>query len=168
MPIITETPRLVIRNFRPDEEDAYIAMLCDTRVNQHLPKRTPDENRKGFKDTLAADAAGAVFTKWTIENKADGDYAGMCLLRAYDNQPGTLEVGYCLTEKYWGQGLATEMVEALIAYAAGYPEIGYIVAVTTPGNTASQKVLEKAGLVNQGHIVRDNEELIFFKLGLNS
>lgn len=166
MPVIKETPRLIIRNFRPEEEDAYIALLSDAQVKEHLPKRTPDENRKGFHDTLAADAEGAIFSKWTIEHKPDGGYVGMCLLRFYDNLPDTLEVGYCMHVKYWGQGLATEMVNALIDYTAGYPDIRVIVAVTTHGNTASQKVLEKAGLARQNNIMRDNEELAFFKINL--
>lgn len=166
MPIITETPRLVIRNFEPEEEDAYIALLSDEQVKEHLPKRTPDENRKGFRDTFIADAEGATFSKWTIEHKPDSGYVGMCLLRPYDNLPDTLEVGYCMHVKYWGRGLATEMVKSLIAYAAAYPEITTIVAVTTHGNIPSQKVLEKAGLVRQDNIMRDNEELAFFKIAV--
>ncbi|QKJ32372.1 GNAT family N-acetyltransferase [Mucilaginibacter mali] len=164
MPIITQTPRLIIRNFQPEEEDAYIALLSDEQVKEHLPKRTPDENRKGFRDTLTADEAGAIFSKWTIEHKPDGGYVGMCLLRNYDNLPDTLEVGYCMHVKYWGQGLATEMVNALITYASAQPEINTIVAVTTHGNIPSQKVLEKAGLVRQDNIIRENEELAFFRV----
>lgn len=163
MPLIAETQRLIIRTFRPDEEDTYLALFSDKRVAEHLPKRTVEENRKIFQDTLKEDAEGAIFSKWAIINKADGDFAGMGLLRTYENEPDKLEVGYCLHVKYWGQGIATELTKALVAYANA-KEIKNIVAVTTAGNTASQVVLEKAGLVKQGNIVRNNEELVFFKM----
>jgi ribosomal-protein-alanine N-acetyltransferase len=163
MPIITETPRLIIRTFHADEEDAYLALFCDEHVAEHLPKRTKEENRKIFQDTIVEDAAGVIFSKWAIVSKTNGEIAGMGLLRPYNNEPDKLEVGYCLHVKYWGQGLATELTKALITYANANG-INTIVAVTTTGNIASQVVLEKAGLVKQGPIVRNNEELVFFKM----
>jgi ribosomal-protein-alanine N-acetyltransferase len=164
MPLIAETPRLIIRHFRPDEEDAYLELFSDPRVNEHLPKRTVEENRKIFRDTIKEDADGAVFSRWAVVNKADGDLIGMGLLRFYNNETDKLETGYGLHVKYWGQGIATELTHALINYAKNHPEITAIVAVTTPGNVASQMVLEKAGLIRQGTIVRNNEELVFYKM----
>jgi ribosomal-protein-alanine N-acetyltransferase len=163
MPPIAITSRLIIRAFQSDEEDAYVHLVEDEQVREHLPIRTTDEHKKSFQDALKENAAGAVFNKWAMINKADGDFIGMCLLRIYNNEPDKLEIGYCLHTKYWGQGIATEMANALIDYALKYPEIKTIVAVTTPGNTASQIVLEKAGLIKQGSIVRNNEELVFFQ-----
>jgi ribosomal-protein-alanine N-acetyltransferase len=165
-PPIIETPRLIIRNFRPDEEAAYLELFGDTRVNLHLPKRTQEENRKIFQDTIKEDAEGAIFTKWAIVNKADNDFIGMCLLRTYNGEDDKLEAGYALHMKYWGQGIATEATKALVNYAAGYPDITAIVAVTTATNIPSGIVLEKAGLVKQGNIVRNNEELTFYKMQL--
>ena len=162
MHLIAETPRLIIRPFRADEEEAYLELFDDKRVNIHLPKRTTDENRKIFLDALKDDADGAVFNKWAVISKTDQGFAGMGLLRIYNNEIDKLEIGYGLHQKYWGIGLATELVNALIAYALKFPQIKNIVAVTTPGNIASMAVLEKAGLIKQGSIVRSNEELIFF------
>jgi ribosomal-protein-alanine N-acetyltransferase len=143
-----------------------LQLFADERVNEHLPVRTAEENRQIFQDILKEDAAGATFSKWAIINKADNGFIGMGLLRTYNNEPDKLEVGYCLHTQYWGSGIATELVNVLITYATSYPEIKTIVAVTTPGNTASQVVLEKAGLVKQGSIVRNNEELVFFQRAL--
>ena len=163
MHLIAETPRLLIRTFRPDEEEAYVQLFADERVNLHLPKRTNDENRQIFSDTLKDDAEGAIFSKWAIINKADNAFIGMGLLRIYNSEADRLEVGYALHQQYWGGGLATELVGALIAFAAKHPAIKSIVAVTTPENQASMAVLEKSGLTKKGSIVRSNEELIFFE-----
>lgn len=161
--MIAETPRIIIRTFQPDEEEAYLRLFGDEQVNEHLPKRTREENRQIFLDTLKEDAKGAIFSNWAVVNKRDQDLIGMGLLRVYNNEPDKLEIGYCLHAKYWGLGIATELVNALMAYAGKHPPIKTIVAVTTKGNTASQDVLKKAGLVKQGDIVRNNETLMFFQ-----
>lgn len=163
MPLLIETPRLIARNFAPDEEDAYVDLFADPEVNKHLASRTDDENRRIFRDTMIADEAGAPFTKCALISKAGNTFIGMGLLRLFNDEAGQIEVGYALHKNYWGQGLATEITRALVEYAAKQPGVTSIVAVTTPANIASQSVLEKAGLINQGSIVRDNVELTFFK-----
>lgn len=166
MPVIAETLRVIVRNFYSDEEIAFLDLFSDKQVAKHLPRRSREENCKAFQDTLKEDAEGAVFSRWAIINKANNELAGMCLLMQYNDEPDKLEIGYCLHVKYWGQGIATSVVQELINYAARHPGITNIVAVTTPGNIASQVVLQKCGLVKQGTIVRNNEELIFFKMQL--
>jgi len=168
MPLLIETPRLIIRTFNPDEGDAYAALFSDPEVNEHLPKRTEEENRKIFRETIDADATGAILSKWAIINKTDGDFIGMGLLRVFNDDSSTLEVGYALHKKYWGQGIGTELTRTLVDFGLKQPGVTTIVAVTTPTNISSQIVLEKAGLINQGSIVRNNEELAFFKRQLTS
>lgn len=166
MPHIAETPRLIIRNFKADEEDAYVALLLDEQVKVHLPKRTEEQVRAGFRDGIATNDTGAPFNKWAIVDKESDELAGMGLLREYDNHPDILEVGYCLHERYWNKGIGTELTIALIDYARTFPQIKAIVAVTTQGNIPSQKVLLKAGLMQQENITRDEEELSFFSITL--
>jgi ribosomal-protein-alanine N-acetyltransferase len=164
MPVILQTTRLIIQTFASADEDAYLALLTDPQVAVHLPKRGPDEIRKIFRDTIEQDAGGAYFSKWAIINKLDNDFVGMGLLRPFNDDPSEIEVGYALHQKYWGQGYATELTRALVAYAKNFPGTTFIVAVTTLGNTASQMVLQKAGLTKQENTVRHNEELAYFKM----
>lgn len=166
MSVIAETPEIVIRNFYADEEIAFLDLFSDKQVAEHLPHRNREENRKIFLDTLKEDAEGAIFSRWAIIDKTGKEFAGMCLLRQYNDEPDKLEIGYCLHVKYWGQGIATQVVGLLTDYAAKHPGITNIVAVTTLGNIASQVVLQRCGLIKQGTIVRNNEELIFFKMQL--
>ena len=57
------------------------------------------------------------------------------------------EVAYMLGRDFWGQGLATEIASASLEY--GFQRLGIerIVGIVHPENIASQRVLEKAGLV---------------------
>ena len=58
---------------------------------------------------------------------------------------------------------ASEMAKAMVAYAFEHNAAAEVVAVTVPANISSQRVLEKAGLIRVENIVRDGEDLAFFK-----
>jgi ribosomal-protein-alanine N-acetyltransferase len=164
MHILAQTPRFVIRNFEPAEEDIYLALFDDEEVTRHLPQRSRDENKAMFHNTLADYQAGKPLGRWGIFNNGDGDFIGQCLLRIYDNQADRIELGYVLSKKYWGNGIASEMAQIMIAYALTHTDAREIVAVTTLENTGSQKVLTKAGLERRPNFFRDGKELAFFSL----
>lgn len=60
-------------------------------------------------------------------------------------EEGTLEIGYWLGEPYWGQGYATEAVEAALTHAFDGLGAKRLVAGVATENPASAKVLEKLG-----------------------
>ncbi len=56
------------------------------------------------------------------------------------------ELGYFIGENYWGKGIATEAVKQMVSYAfTNFPHLHKIYATPFDFNTASQKVLQKAG-----------------------
>ncbi|MET8690584.1 GNAT family N-acetyltransferase [Streptomyces sp. NPDC004732] len=58
---------------------------------------------------------------------------------------GCVEVGYDLVEQARGHGYAAPALRALSAWALTHPEVQSLLALTTPENTASQKVATGAG-----------------------
>jgi RimJ/RimL family protein N-acetyltransferase len=70
---------------------------------------------------------------------------GFCGLVHPGGQPEP-EIKYAFLRPHWGKGLATEAVSALIAYGAGCHGLRHIIATVAPGNAASQRVLQKAGM----------------------
>jgi ribosomal-protein-alanine N-acetyltransferase len=164
MHIIAQTPRFVIRNFSPEDEKIYLSLFDDEAVTLHLPKRTRDENRQMFRDSVREYNEGNALGRWGIFNNGSEEFIGICLLRAYDNDKNKIELGYVLGQKFWGKGIAGEMAQIMVAYALTRTGAKEIVAVTTLTNIGSQKVLLKAGLERLDDIVRDGEGLAFFKL----
>jgi ribosomal-protein-alanine N-acetyltransferase len=63
---------------------------------------------------------------------------------------GTVEIGYSLLPPYRNKGYTTEAVEALVSWAFQHPEVARVIAEARPGNTASVRVLEKAGFNEVG------------------
>ncbi len=55
------------------------------------------------------------------------------------------EMGYWLSEEYWGQGIMTEAVKQMVEYGFRSFDIDRIFAGPFGTNKASQRVLEKAG-----------------------
>jgi len=78
----------------------------------------------------------------------DGTFIGTAGLFP-SSLPGAIAVGYTLLPEHWGQGYATELATSLAALAEQL-EPTDVVAVVLETNTASRRVLEKAGFVLTG------------------
>jgi len=164
MPLFIQTPRFIIREFKPEEEEIYVKLYDDEQVIIHLPKRTRQEQYEIFRGTMADYEVGKTLTRWGLFNNGDGDYIGSCLLRNFYDFDGKIEVGYSLHQKYWGKGIATEMTQIMIAYGFTNTDAEEIVALTTLENVGSQKVLLKAGMERLENFHKDGEELAYFRI----
>jgi ribosomal-protein-alanine N-acetyltransferase len=157
------TTRFNIRLFKPEEEPVYLSLFDDERVMLHLPKRSREELIEVFRYYIE-EVKDDIIGRWGIFNKADNDFAGLCLLRPFDDGSNSVELGYVLSHKYWGKGVASEMAAALLAQAYKVKPQAQFVAVTTMDNIPSQKVLEKVGMKRVENYLRMGEELAFFRM----
>ena len=62
----------------------------------------------------------------------------------------TAELGYCIAEEYWGKGIMTDAVKQICKYVFDKSDIIRIYAEPFAYNTASCRVLEKAGFQYEG------------------
>ena len=163
MHIIAQTPRLIIREFLPEEQETYLHHFTDEEVCLYLPKRTTEERINIFQTAIANYANSKLTGIWGMFDKESGEFIGSCLLRPFNGDDKILEVGYSMDKKYWGQGIGTEMTEAMIAHGFSDTNVDEIVGVTVLENIGSQRVLEKAGLKRGDNFFRDGLELAFFR-----
>ncbi|MBF0545230.1 MAG: GNAT family N-acetyltransferase [Candidatus Riflebacteria bacterium] len=77
---------------------------------------------------------------------------GIGLMVKEDVHRLTAELGYWLGEPYWGRGILTEAVRAIIPY--GFEKLGLLRIYAEPYdfNLASCRVLEKSGFVFEGRL----------------
>ncbi len=61
-----------------------------------------------------------------------------------------IEIGYILKKSAWGKGYATEVTNRLLKFAFEETPLEELVATTDLENIASQRVLEKCGLICEG------------------
>lgn len=84
---------------------------------------------------------------WVLHSVESGAFAGRAVLRHVDVEGSDeVEVGYGFLPDYWGMGLATEMANACLRIARDDVGLRSVVALTALENSASRRVLEKAGL----------------------
>lgn len=82
-----------------------------------------------------------------VDPQSDG-VIGFCGL-VHPGGQSEVEIKYAFLRSHWGRGLASEAVLALLKYASNALAIDRVIATVAPENLASQRVLEKAGLVLQ-------------------
>jgi [ribosomal protein S5]-alanine N-acetyltransferase len=85
-------------------------------------------------------------------SRAEGWLIGAFDLRR--PEPHRLDFGYVLSRPYWGRGLMTETLTAVVGWAMRQPSIWRISAVCDVDNPASARVMEKAGLQREGVLRR--------------
>lgn len=78
----------------------------------------------------------------------DDAFVGWWSASSFAADPSRSGTGYRLGRAAWGQGLATEGARAMVLQAFVAPSVERVVASTMAVNTASRRVLEKAGLVH--------------------
>jgi ribosomal-protein-alanine N-acetyltransferase len=164
MNFIVQTPRLIIREFIPEEEPLLVNLYKDERVTQYVHKRTEGDTRGQFAEALNYYENGTGLGRWGVFTPADNDFIGVCILKPADSDPKRIELGYVLSPKYWGQGFATELSRALIFYGFADKGLTEICACTHRENIASQKVLLKAGFIRDGSVFWHNADLPFFRI----
>lgn len=165
MRILYQSPSITIREYTDQEEAVFTSLFTDDEVTRYLPPRSADQYVEMFW-TNQEDYKSSPYGRWGIFDTATSAHVGMCLLRPFADFPDQLEIGYSLSKAYWGKGLATEMAKVLVFYGFDNFPNQHIVAVTDLENIGSQKVLLKAGLVQQENLFREKEglELAYFKI----
>jgi ribosomal-protein-alanine N-acetyltransferase len=164
MNIIAQTPRLIIRQFSPADEEKYITLYKNEEVTRHVSKRTEEESRRKFKDALDDYSNGLHLSLWGIYDAENDSFIGVAMLKPAESDPGSIELGYVMDQPYWGRGLATELASALVKYGFETMNLSEICACTSPENIASQNVLTKVGFVRSGNILWHGGDLPFFKI----
>ncbi len=144
---------------RPVDLAAAVADLLTEAVTRDLPPEWRGPYTRARAEAWIAERDAESPTLLVTE-QSTGAPAGLVILfptpladRADGSDPDrapagpTAEVrlGYLLAESGWGRGLATELVGGLIRWCRDRPHIGALVGGVAPTNTASRRVLERAG-----------------------
>lgn len=146
------TPRLQLRRFTLADEDLLWQLNRDARVMRYLGGAlSPEKNREWLEQRILAyyDEVPGLGV-WATLERASGRCIGFHLLNHVQGQREVIQVGYRLFPEAWGQGYATEMTRALLAYGFLRRRLPCLTANADPGNLASHHVLLKAGLHRKG------------------
>lgn len=95
--------------------------------------------------TSNQDFARSGYGIWAVRDPDDDSLIGMCGLRQVEGQEW-VEILFSLRQRYWGQGLGTEAVFSVLAYAFHTLRIERVVAAIDVGNRALLRVAQRVGM----------------------
>jgi RimJ/RimL family protein N-acetyltransferase len=163
---VLETERLALRELTAGDAEFVLELLNDPAFIRYIADRgvrTLEQAREYILDGPVASYARNGFGLWLAVLKAGGTPAGICgLLRREGLQD--VDVGYAFLPRYRGQGYAFEAAAAVLDYGRQALGLRRIVAIVSPDNARSIRLLEKLGLQFE-RMVRlpgDDEEIKLF------
>ena len=150
--VFLETDRLLLRRFTADDVDNLVELDGDPAVMRFINGGRPTPREEIRDDYLPAWMSyydrypGYGF--WAAVEKATGDFLGWFHLQppADQGRRDEPELGYRLRRSAWGKGYASEGARALVDKAFADLGAERVFAETMVVNTASRRVMEKAGL----------------------
>jgi RimJ/RimL family protein N-acetyltransferase len=107
---------------------------------------------------------------WGLVLRKSGELVGDCGLtwqRVGYSPDRELEAGWHVRRDLWNRGLATEAALVCRDYAADILRLRHLIALTRPGNLASQAVARKIGMTFEREDVLDGDLRHVFGLEIN-
>lgn len=141
---IIETPRVILREFSPDDADALCTVLSDPETMRFYP--TPLD-RAGVEKWIARNLgryAKDGHGLWAMILKSSSELIGDCGLTGQPvDSADEIEIGYHVRRDYWGQGLATEAARACRDFGFERLPVDRLISLIRPENLPSRRVAEK-------------------------
>ena len=133
-----------------------------SQMEAAIEAESDEEMKKAYKEMLDGclqhPGQWDWYAMWMIELH-DGTHIGDLCFKGLI--PGSNpEIGYGILPEYQGQGYASEAVQAAVIRAFQDPMVSAVEAETDPGNTASQRVLQKCGFIPTGTIGEEGPRFI--------
>ncbi len=145
---VLQTGRMTLRRLTPADapfirelvnEPSWIRFIGDRGV------RTDEDARAYLAKGPIAMYERYGFGLWMCESRATREPLGICGLIKRDNLED-VDIGFAFLPRHWGQGFAHESAEAVLDYGRQVLELDRIVAITSPDNASSIRLLGKLGL----------------------
>lgn len=147
------TERLRLRRPRLDDAAEVFVYQSDPEVTRYLTFPTATDVSQAEEFLRRCDRvweAGDAFPM-AVTLRGNDHLIGMVEPRPTDHG---VELGYVLQRSSWGHGFMTEAVRGVVEWALTHDDVFRIWAYVDVDNPASQRVLEKAGMVIEGTLHR--------------
>jgi len=151
---VAETERLVLRELTADHADA--AFIVELLNDPDWLRYIGDRGVRTPEDALAYLARGPIamyerhgFGLWLVARRGDGAPLGMAGLIKRDSLPD-VDIGFAFLPAYRRAGFAREAAAAVLALAWSRYALRRVVAIVSPDNAPSRRLLERLGMRFEG------------------
>jgi RimJ/RimL family protein N-acetyltransferase len=143
-----------VRSWGPSDAPSLATHANNRKVWLNLRDRFPHPYTLADGEAWIGSVHGKVpETHWAIDVEGSA-VGGIGLVLRDDVYRRSAEIGYWLGETFWRRGIATEAVRAVTEHGFASFDLCRIHAGVFEWNAASMRVLEKAGYVCEGRLLR--------------
>lgn len=151
--------------FRPvtDDDLGYLLSLdADPEIRRFFPSgvqshKEIEDKIQRYKREYAEKGYGTLL----VFELNSGEFIGRAGFG--DIESGEIEVGYLVLKQYWGKGYATRILKALLAWAKDNIHQDKIIAYTPIKHAASERVMQKAGMVFNRTAKMQGEDCVIYE-----
>jgi RimJ/RimL family protein N-acetyltransferase len=102
-----------------------------------------------------------------VQDRGAGTPMGMCGLIRREALP-EVDLGYAFVPEFWGRGHAREAAAACLAYAREVLRLPGVLAIVSPGNASSIRLLEALTFRSTGSMEwSPGDEVVVYRLALD-
>jgi len=156
---VAQTARLSLRRLTEGDAAFYCRLVNDPDWLRNIGTRnlpTPEAAAEFIRAKTLPGYEVLGFGMYLVESKADGTPLGLAGLVKRDTLPGP-DIGFAFVPEARGQGYALEAARAVVEHARALG-IARLLAIVSPHNTASSRLLEKLGFRQQGTTQADKAD----------
>ena len=145
--MITETPRLILRAYTPEDFDAIYEILSDAETMQHYPMPYDKDMTHRWISRNMERYRRDGFGLWAVILKETGAFIGDCGLTMQQIDGELLpEIGYHIHKSHWRRGYAGEAARAVRDWAFRNTDYDCLYAYMKYTNVASQATAMAIGM----------------------
>ena len=144
-----------IRQYVPGDAAAVAQQGDNHNISQWMTNNFPHpynlqdaHNWINHNLTIAANGSPQNFA--VVDPMTDSAIGGIGIKPGTDLETHTAEIGYWLSEAYWGRGIISEALPAFTQWVWQNRDVERLWARVFDGNAASRRLLEKAGFLHEG------------------
>ncbi len=148
------TQRLHLRLFTLADGPAVQRLVGEKEIalnTANIPHPYEEGMAESWINRSARDYEEGKLLNFAMTLRTDGSLIGAVGLVIKPEQ-AIAELGYWVGKPWWGQGYATEAALATVVHGFRELDLSRIYAQCFSRNPASTRVLEKAGMVKEGHL----------------
>ena len=161
-----ETDRLILRRFAVnDAESFFFNWASDDEVTRYLtwPTHQSTAVSRGYMEYCVKGYDDPAFYQWGIELKDTHELIGNISVVKVIDEIGSLEFGWVIGKKYWGNGYTAEAGLKLIDFFFDQVGANRICAGHDVNNPNSGRVMQKIGMKFEGILrqsARNNQGIV--------
>lgn len=164
---LIETPRLLMRNFTPQDAAAVFQFNSNSQVTRFTGDagkvQSVEDAEHVIRNTWMAEREQFGYSRMAMIHKQDGKVIGFAGLKFLPEEDMP-DLGYRMLPDYWGQGFGYEAAKACLDFAFKDLALPQVMALAMVDNHGSNRILQKLKFNELGQQSYHGEEVYRYEM----